>query len=118
MESMTTVNIEAEKEGSSEDEAEALDNPDLYFGEKARDKFWDFYKSERRFKDFTQTAQDIEDPRQAYFQTCRELGINPRAKLMIRDTSTPILEYRNVQLLDKSSQAVAQAIKRYQVPIE
>lgn len=53
MESMTTVNIEAEKEVNSEDEMEALDNPDLYFGEKAKDKFWDFYKSERRFKDFT-----------------------------------------------------------------
>lgn len=60
---MTTVNIEAEQEVNSEDEVEALDNPDLYFGEKARDKFWDFYKSERRFKDFTQGAQDIQDPR-------------------------------------------------------
>ena len=59
MESMTTVNVEAEKEASSGDEGEALDNPDLYFGEKAIEKFWDFYKSDRRFKDFTQGAADI-----------------------------------------------------------
>ena len=67
MESATTVNIEAEKEESSGDEGEALDNPDLYFGEKARDKFWDFYKSERSFKDYTKTTEEISDPRQAYF---------------------------------------------------
>ena len=59
MESMTTVNVEAEKEPSSGDEGEALDNPDLYFGEKAVEKFWDFYKSDRRFKDFTESADDI-----------------------------------------------------------
>jgi hypothetical protein len=59
MESATTVNIEAEKETSSGDEGEALDNPDLYFGEKARDKFWDFYKSERSFKDYTKTNDEI-----------------------------------------------------------
>lgn len=59
MESMTTVNIEAEKEENSGDEAEALDNPDLYFGEKAVDKFWDFYKSDRRFKDFTAGTENI-----------------------------------------------------------
>lgn len=56
---MTTVNIEAEKEDNSGDEAEALDNPDLYFGEKARDKFWDFYKSDRRFKDYTDGTDNI-----------------------------------------------------------
>jgi hypothetical protein len=56
---MTTVNVEAEKEASSGDEGEALDNPDLYFGEKAVEKFWDFYKSDRRFKDFSGEANDI-----------------------------------------------------------
>jgi len=59
LDTMTTVNIEAEKEDNSGDEAEALDNPDLYFGEKARDKFWDFYKSDRRFKDYTDGTDNI-----------------------------------------------------------
>ena len=50
---MTTLNVQAgEEENSSDEDIEALDNPDIYFGEKAKDKFWDFYKSERRFKDF------------------------------------------------------------------
>ena len=65
---MTTLNVQAgEEENSSDEDIEALDNPDIYFGEKAKDKFWDFYKSERRFKDFNKTPSEIEDPRQAYF---------------------------------------------------
>jgi hypothetical protein len=47
-----------------------------------------------------------------------ELGVYPRAKMIIRDSTSPIVQYINTRLLDKSSQAVAQAIKRYQVPIE
>jgi hypothetical protein len=42
----------------------------------------------------------------------------PRAKLLIRDTTDPEIVYDNVQLMDKSSLAIAEAIKRYQVPIE
>ena len=60
---MSTINIEAEQEEDSEEDIEALDNPDIYFGEKAKDKFWDLYKSERRFKDFDKQGKDIDDPR-------------------------------------------------------
>jgi len=62
---MTTLNVNAMELTSDIDEP--LDDPDLYFGEPAVDKFWDFYKSERKFKDFTEEKRDIQDPRQAYF---------------------------------------------------
>lgn len=115
-----SLNIHGEEasENSEEDNEDHLDDPGLYFGEGAKDKFWDFYKSERKFKDFNAIKQQIEDPRQAYFQTCNELGVFPRAKLIIRDDTDPEVEYSNVSLLSKSSIAVAQALKRYQVPID
>ena len=107
-ESSTTINLQAvpnsDDEGSENDH---LDDPDLYFGEKAVDNFWDFYKSDRKFKDFEKDSSFIKDPRQAYFQTCKELGVFPRAKLIIRDESSPNIEYINISLLDKSSHAVA-----------
>jgi hypothetical protein len=31
---------------------ENYDDPNLFFGEEAKDNFWSLYKSERRFKDF------------------------------------------------------------------
>lgn len=31
---------------------EAYDDVNLFFGEEAKENFWDLYKSERRFKDF------------------------------------------------------------------
>ena len=52
MESLETLNVHGDEISSDEDNIESLENPDIYFGEKAKDKFWDFYKSERRFKDF------------------------------------------------------------------
>ena len=114
MDSEETLLIQAEDhESSEEEENQGLDNPDLYFGEVGKDKFWDFYKSERKFKDFNLTKQEIADPRQAYFQTCKELGVFPRAKLIIRDEYNPVVEYINISLLNKSSNAVAQALKRY-----
>ena len=68
IDSRSTLNLHGEEnEENSEEEEESLDNPDLYFGDVAKDKFWDFYKSERKFKDFTHQKKDIEDPRQAYF---------------------------------------------------
>ena len=91
MDSLMTLNVEAMDMNS--DHAENLDDPDLYFGEKAVDKFWDFYKSDRKFKDFTDDKDDIMDPRQAYIQTCTDLKVFPRAKLLIRDVSSPIIEY-------------------------
>ncbi len=44
--SMTTLNVNAMELTSDVDEP--LDDPDLYFGEPAVDKFWEFYKSERK----------------------------------------------------------------------
>ena len=68
MDSEETLLIQAEEhEESEEEENQGLDDPDLYFGEVAKDKFWDFYKSDRKFKDFNLTKQEIADPRQAYF---------------------------------------------------
>jgi hypothetical protein len=109
LDSDDSVNIHGEEasDKSDENEDENLDNPNLYFGEAAKDKFWDFYKSDRKFKDFDAVKQQIEDPRQAYFHTCNELGVFPRAKLIIRDEQDPEVEYKNVSLLSKSSHAVA-----------
>jgi hypothetical protein len=61
MDSSSTINVEAMDMNSDHDEP--LDDPDLYFGEKAVDKFWDFYKSDRKFKDFTEQSENIMDPR-------------------------------------------------------
>lgn len=57
MDSHITLNVEAMEMNSDEDEN--LDDPDLYFGEVAVDKFWDFYKSDRKFKDFTDEKDSI-----------------------------------------------------------
>jgi len=44
---------------------ENFEDPKFYFGDDAREEFWDLYKSERRFKD--QGVEDeIKDPRFAY----------------------------------------------------
>lgn len=51
MDSASTINVETMEMNSDKDEA--LDDPEIYFGTKAVDKFWDFYKSDRKFKDFT-----------------------------------------------------------------
>ena len=45
---------------------ENYENPDLYFGEEAKDNFWDLYKSERKFKDYDAMQDEIHDPRFAY----------------------------------------------------
>lgn len=71
VDSESTINVETLEMNS--DHNEQLDDPDLYFGEKAVDKFWDFYKSDRKFKDFTDGSENIMDPRQAYIQTCTDL---------------------------------------------
>ena len=52
MDSMTTINVHAEKSNSSDEEEEEHTNLENFIGEQAKDKFWDFYKSERKFKDF------------------------------------------------------------------
>lgn len=57
MESKTTLNVEALDMNS--DHEENLDDPELYFGESGVNKFWDFYKSDRKFKDFTDEKDSI-----------------------------------------------------------
>ena len=47
-----------------------------------------------------------------------EMGVFPRAKLLIKDENSPVLEYKNVSLLDKSSIAVAKAIKLYPTQLD
>lgn len=43
------------------------EDPKLYFGDDAKEEFWDLYKSERRFKDYnTGATEEIKDPRFAY----------------------------------------------------
>lgn len=38
---------------------ENYDDPNIFFGEEAKDGFWDLYKSERRFKDYDQGSDEI-----------------------------------------------------------
>ena len=97
---------------------ENFEDPSLFFGDEAREGFWDLYKSERRFKDYKLGTDDIKDPRFAYLQTCKELKVHPKARLLIRDKKTSHLDYSNLILLNKSAVAVAEAIKRYTLPVE
>lgn len=57
LDSDDSVNIHGEEDSdkSEENVEDNLDHPSLYFGDAAKDKFWDFYKSERKFKDFNAT---------------------------------------------------------------
>eukprot|EP00347_Sterkiella_histriomuscorum_P017989 403347211 len=97
---------------------EQYDDVNLFFGEEAKENFWDLYKSERRFKDYDQQTDQIADPRFAYLQACKELKVNPRARMIIREEKTSRLDYSNYILLNKTAMAVAESIKRYILPIE
>ncbi len=97
---------------------ENYEDPMLCFGEEAKDNFWSLYKSERRFKDFDTQNEDIQDPRFAYLKTCKDLKVFPKARMVIRDKKTSIINYSNYQLLSKTAFAVSEAIKRYSFPIE
>jgi len=92
----------------------------------ALDNFWLLYKysthtkshrSDRKFKDHEQ-SEEIQDPRFAYLQTCEQLKVFPKARMIIREESTKVLDYSNYSMMQKSAQAVAEAIKRYALPIE
>lgn len=48
----STTNLSAVELLSAYDEN--YEDADLYFGEEAKENFWDLFKSERRFKDFDQ----------------------------------------------------------------
>lgn len=93
------------------------DDVNLFFGEEAKENFWDLYKSERRFKDFDEHDQ-IADPRFAYLKACDDLKVFPKARMIIRDQKTTHLDYSNYILLNKTALAVAESIKRYTLPIE
>ena len=82
---------------------ESYDNPGLYFGEEAKEDFWDLYKSDRRFKDYDAETDKINDPRFAYLKLCDELKVIPKARMLIRDKKTTYIDYSNYALLNKSA---------------
>lgn len=90
----------------------------MFFGEEAKDSFWNLYKSERKFKDYDELSDEIHDPRFAYLKTCKDLKVNPKARMIIRDQKTTCFDFSNYSLLNKSALAVGEAIKRYTLPIE
>jgi Ran GTPase-activating protein (RanGAP) involved in mRNA processing and transport len=94
------------------------EDPRFYFGDDAKEEFWDLYKSERRFKDYNNGVDEIKDPRFAYLQTCKELMVYPKARMLIREKKSNHIDYSNFQLLNKSAVAVAEAIKRYGLPVD
>ena len=97
---------------------ENYEDPNLYFGEEAKDNFWSLYKSDRRFKDFDVQNDNINDPRFAYLKMCKELKVFPKARMIIREQKTSHIDYSNYQLMNKTAMAVGEAIKRYSLPIE
>lgn len=44
-----------------------FDKQEHLVGSRARQNFWDLYKSERAFKDFKPLEEETADPRFAYF---------------------------------------------------
>lgn len=64
-------------------------------GSRAKQKFWDLYKSERKFKDFDPNMNENKDPRFAYLQTCKEKNCLPKANLLIKETDNPVIDFTN-----------------------
>jgi hypothetical protein len=94
-------------------EDEKFDQQELLVGSGAKQKFWELYKNERKFKDF-KPAQGINDPRFAYFKTCKDLKIQPKAGLLIHERETKDIDFSNQFMKSSSSvEAVAEAVKRY-----
>jgi hypothetical protein len=60
-------------------EEEKYDDPDILFGHEARGKFWELFKSDRKFKDFNPKNDVSKDPRFAYFKECSQAHILPRS---------------------------------------
>jgi len=87
-------------------------------GSRAKQKFWDLYKSERRFKDFNPAQEMSKDPRFAYFQTCRKVNCLPKAALIIKDSENPVIDFTNKFLgSTQAANSVAEAVKRYTFPV-
>lgn len=71
-----------------------FDKQDYLVGSDSKTNFWELYKSERKFKDF-QPEEDINDPRFAYFKSCKELKIQPKAGLLIKEKDSPYMDFEN-----------------------
>ena len=95
-----------------------FEDPRFYFGDDAKEEFWDLYKSERRFKDYNIGVDEIKDPRFAYLKMCKELMVYPKARMLIREKKSNNIDYSNFLLLNKSAVAVAEAIKRYSLQVD
>jgi len=52
---------------NEEQEEENFKSQGLLVGSRAKQKFWDLYKSNRKFKDFDPEIEETPDPRFAYF---------------------------------------------------
>ena len=99
-------------------EEENFQTQGLLVGSRAKQKFWDLYKSERKFKDFDPMNDTTQDPRFAYFQTCKENNCLPRSGLLIKDTENPVIDYTNKFLATtQAASSVAEAVKRLSFPI-
>lgn len=105
-----------EEEYLLDDDTKILDKEKNYFGQRAKERFWKLYKSDRTFKD--QFKEEIKDPRFAYIKTCHDLKMLPKAGMVIRSAKTTHLSYANLGLLQKNSVAVAESLKRYPLEIE
>lgn len=97
---------------------DTFEDPNLYFGDGAKEEFWELYKSDRKFKDQNMQDDEIKDPRFAYLETCKELMVYPKARMLIREKKSSHLDYSNFIMLNKASVAVAEAIKRYTLPVD
>lgn len=64
-------------------------------GNRAKQNFWDLYKSQRVFKDYNPEKDSVSDPRFAYFQTCRQMNVQPRAGLLIKEKENPMIDFTN-----------------------
>lgn len=60
-------NYEQVYDANEEVEEESFANQSLLVGSRAKQKFWNLYKSERKFKDFDPEQESASDPRFAYF---------------------------------------------------
>jgi len=107
---MTTAHLSAEETMSTHNEH--YDDARLFFGSHAKEDFWTLYKDERKFKDL-KSNEAIDDPRFAYLKTCHDLKVFPKARMIIRDTKTSHLEFSSYAMLNKTSLAVSESIKRY-----
>ena len=93
-------------------------NQSLLVGTRAKQKFWDLYKSQRRFKDFDPETEESADPRFAYFSACKAQNVLPRANLLIKDTENPVIDFTNKYLATTmAANSVAEAVKRYTFPV-